>query len=509
MEKSFKKNRIADMLIIAIIAILFAAIIFFNFSKNQKEKSQSIKSVEDAAKSTIAVLTGSSAEQLARNLFKEAEIKTYNLNSDAMYAVEIGNEKYGMALKFAVDDYNKKRDNALMLVGDSLRDAETGIFFARSEKNKKILPQFNEFLADIKANDEFKKIDDRWFGDEEDIITFDFESLDDTNGTIVFAIDATYPPYAYVYNNSFVGFDVELVYRFCEKYRYGLDVRAVDFSGMLPGIKSGMFDIGGGGNTITEERKKSVDFSDPIKANQMFLYTKNDNKKESFSDLIFKIKESIYITFVEENRYELFLKGLRTTIFMSFASIILGTILSFAICVLRLVSGSIVNKICDIYVSVLQGVPIVVLLLLFYYIIFKSNAIPAEYIAIVAFTLNFSAYVSEILMSAIRSIDVGQWEASYALGFGYIHTFLRFVFPQSLVSSIPVYKGEIISLIKSTAIVGYIAVQDLTKMSDIIRSRTFEPFVPIITVALMYYIFAFVITYILNRFVLKVDWKKR
>lgn len=510
MDKSIRKNNFIDFLIIAIIAILIIAITIFSFlSKKENENAKTIKSVEDASKSAIAVLTGSSAEQLARTLFKEAEIKTYNLNSDAMYAVEIGNEKYGMALKFAVDDYNRKRNNALMLVGDSLRDAESGIFFARSEKNKTILPKFNEFLAKIKSNGELKKIDDRWFGDDSDIVTFDFDALDSTNGVIIFAIDATYPPYCYVYNNSFVGFDVEVVYRFCEEYKYGLDVKAVDFSGMLPGIKSGKFDIGGGGNTITEERKKSVDFSDPLKSNQMFLYAKRDTENKVSLNPISGIKEAVKITFIDEDRYKLFLRGLETTIFMSFASIILGTILSFAICLLRLIGGPLTNKICDAYVSILQGIPIVVLLLLFYYTLFKSNALPAEYVAIVAFTLNFSAYVSEILITSIRSVDVGQWEAAYALGFGYMHTFLRFIFPQSLVSAIPVYKGEIISLIKSTAIVGYIAVQDLTKMSDIVRSRTFEPFIPIIAVAIIYYIFALIVANVLNKFVMKVDWKTR
>ena len=148
------------------------------------------------------------------------------------------------------------------------------------------------------------------------------------------------------------------------------------------------------------------------------------------------------------------------------------------------------------------------LLLLFYYTVFKSNALPAEYVAIFVFTLNFSAYVSQIMITAIRGIDVGQWEAASALGFGYLHTFIKFIFPQSLVSIIPVYKGEVISLIKSTAIVGYIAVQDLTKMSDIVRSRTFEPFIPIISVAIVYYVFAFIVSKVLNYFVMKVDWKK-
>ena len=504
-NKQNKRIKMIDTItLIVIFSILF--ILLFNVF-NKKNKVSEIKSSEDAAHSTIAVLTGSNAENLANIMFPEANIMTFNLNSDALYAVEIGNAKYGMALSFAINDYNKNRNNALSTVGEPLQYSETGIFFARNVKNKKVLPEFNEFITKISQNGELKEIDDRWFNIDTEIKNFDFDSLDNTNGTLIFAIDSAYPPFSYVYNNSVVGFDVEVVYQFCKEYKYGLDIKQVDFNGMLSGIKSGKFDIGGGGNTITEERKKSVDFSLPLKKNQMCLYTSND-KLETSVKLIDNIKESFYKTFIVESRYKLFLDGLKATLFMSISSIIIGTLLSFIICVLRLTGSKLLNKIYDVYVSILQGVPILVVLLLFYYTVFRSTDIRGEYVAVIAFVLNFSAYVSQIMITSIKNIDINQWESAFALGFGYFETFFRFIFKQSLVSIIPVYRGEVISLIKSTSIVGYIAVQDLTKMSDIIRSRTFEPFIPILTIALVYYMFSFIISNVLNSLLNKIDWKK-
>lgn len=504
-----KKIRRTDLLTITIIIVIAIALFLHLFLKPAEKKDDIVvKSLEDVKTSEIAVLTGSNAENVARETFPDATLMTYNLNSDALYAVEIGNVKYGMALSFVIDDYNKKRGNVLEIVGEPVKESESGIFFARNEKNKTVLPQFNEFLNKIKENGELKKIDARWFDVDGEIINLDYDSLNGENGTLIFAVDAAYPPFTYVYNNEVVGYDAEVVYRFCQEYNYALDVRPVDFNGMLTGIKSGKFDIGGGGNAITEERKKSVDFSDPLKKNKMCVYTAA-GKTEASLNFMEGLKDTFYKTFIQEDRYKLFLEGLKATIFMSCISIILGTILSFVICLLRLTNSVVLNKICDAYVSILEGIPVLVILLLLYYIVFKSSSIPGEYIAIIAFTLNFSAYVSEIMITSIRGVDKGQWEAAYALGFSYWVTFLKFIFKQSLVSIIPVYKGEIISLIKSTSIVGYIAVQDLTKMSDIVRSRTFEPFVPILTIALIYYIFSFLASNILNYILLKVKWEKK
>ena len=124
------------------------------------------------------------------------------------------------------------------------------------------------------------------------------------------------------------------------------------------------------------------------------------------------------------------------------------------------------------------------------------------WVAVIGFSLNFAAYTSETLRSGIESIDAGQREAALALGFSENQSFFRFIFPQAAVRQMPVYRGEIISLLKNTSVVGYIAIQDLTKMSDIIRSRTYEAFFPLIVTAVIYFILAFIISVVLN-FVLK------
>ena len=147
--------------------------------------------------------------------------------------------------------------------------------------------------------------------------------------------------------------------------------------------------------------------------------------------------------------------------------------------------------------------------MILYYVIFGKSGIAAMWVAVIGFSLNFGAYVSEILRSGIDSIDGGQREAALALGYSENQAFFRFIFPQAAVRQLGVYRGEIISLLKNTSIVGYIAIQDLTKMSDIIRSRTYEAFFPLIVTAVIYFLLAWIIPLILKFILKQIDPRSR
>jgi polar amino acid transport system substrate-binding protein len=146
-----------------------------------------------------------------------------------------------------------------------------------------------------------------------------------------------------------------------------------------------------------------------------------------------------------------------------------------------------------VYISIVRGTPVLVLLMLIFYVVFASIDISPALVAVIAFGMNFGAYVSEIFRSGIEGIDPGQSEAGIAMGFSRVQAFLYVVLPQTVRRILPVYKGEFISLVKMTSIVGYIAVQDLTKASDIVRSRTFDAFFPLIMVAILYFAISWVL----------------
>lgn len=193
-------------------------------------------------------------------------------------------------------------------------------------------------------------------------------------------------------------------------------------------------------------------------------------------------------TVIDEKRYVLFIKGFKNTLLISFLSIILGTILGFIIFLLKRVKLSILTVASTVLVKFIQGVPITVLLLTFYFGIFGKVNIDPILVAIFAFSIYFSAYVSEIFKGVYASINRAQITSAYALGFTRLQTLRYIIGPQALSYMIPVYKNESVSLIKSTSIAGYISIMELTKASDIIRNRTYEAFFPLIFTALIYFI---------------------
>jgi len=153
-----------------------------------------------------------------------------------------------------------------------------------------------------------------------------------------------------------------------------------------------------------------------------------------------------------------------------------------------------------VFIGIVRGTPLLVLLMLIFYVVFASVNVDPLVVAIIAFGLNFAAYSAEIFRGGVESIDRGQTEAGLSMGFGRVATFVHIVLPQTVRRILPVYRGEFISLVKMTSIVGYIAVQDLTKASDIIRSRTFDAFFPLVLVAVLYFLIAWVLMLVLDHF---------
>ena len=169
----------------------------------------------------------------------------------------------------------------------------------------------------------------------------------------------------------------------------------------------------------------------------------------------------------------------------------IGVLLGFLIAIVRTTHDKtgklkILNAICKVYLTVIRGTPVVVQLMIIYFIIFGSVDISKVVVAIVAFGINSGAYVAEIFRSGIMSIDNGQFEAGRSLGFNYAQTMMYIVMPQAFKNVLPTLCNEFISLLKETSVSGYIALQDLTKGGDIIRSRTYDAFMPLIAVALIY-----------------------
>ncbi|MCR5735961.1 MAG: amino acid ABC transporter permease [Lachnospiraceae bacterium] len=195
--------------------------------------------------------------------------------------------------------------------------------------------------------------------------------------------------------------------------------------------------------------------------------------------------------FIEKNRYQYILDGLVNTLIMTACAVIIGIIIGFIIAIIRSNHDKtgrlkVLNFICNLYLTVIRGTPMVLQLLITYFVIFASVNVSKMLVAIIAFGINSGAYVAEIIRGGIMSIDNGQFEAGRSLGFSYHQTMVYFILPQALKNVLPALGNEFVVLLKETSVAGYIAMQDLTKGADIIRSQTYSAFMPLVMAALIY-----------------------
>ncbi len=226
------------------------------------------------------------------------------------------------------------------------------------------------------------------------------------------------------------------------------------------------------------------------------------------------MKESFIKNFITDDRWLDLLKGLGTTLLITFFSLIIGIVIGFLVAAVRSTHdtnlagrkcrsfGDVIlkigNTICNLYLTVIRGTPVVVQLMIIYFIILASvrNGI---YAAIIAFGINSGAYVAEIVRSGIMSIDKGQMEAGRSLGFNYMQTMWHFVFPQAFKNILPALGNEFIVLLKETSVAGYVGLQDITFVGNLIRSRTYEAFFPLITVAIIYLVIVIILSHFLKK----------
>ena len=218
-----------------------------------------------------------------------------------------------------------------------------------------------------------------------------------------------------------------------------------------------------------------------------------------------ELKAQFILNFITDDRWMSLLRGLVVTLKVTFFAVILGFVLGFSVAIVRDVYENtkklkVLNFLCNVYLTVIRGTPVVVQLLIIYFVIFSSIKIDKSIAAVLAFGINSGAYQAEIFRSGINSIPKGQMEAGRSLGFSYRQTMVNIIMPQAIKNVLPTLGNEFIVLMKETSVAGYIALEDLTKAGDIIRSRTYSAMMPFLAVALLYLIMVMFFSRLLKMF---------
>ena len=447
------------------------------------------RSVDELAGKRVGVITGTIHDSLAAKRLPTAQIVYFNTIADMLDALKAGKID-AMVRPQSGALFISYEDKSITWLDEHLTDADVSFAFPKTEDGAALRERFSVYIRELRESGELETLREKWFGEDESVKTMlDISALPATNGMLRLAATGTQMPFNYVRDNVIVGFEIELAARFCEENGFALQVEQMNFDGVLASVQAGKCDFACACLAVTEERKESVDFSEPHFAESVVFVVLDSTagKQESFLD---GVRASFEKTFIRENRWKLFLEGIGTTLLITVLSIILGTALGFGVFMLCRNGNPVANTITRFFVWLVQGMPVVVLLMILYYIIFGKVDIAGTWVSVIAFSLTFGASVYGMLLSGTSALDRGQTEAAYALGFSDRRAFFTIILPQAALHFMPSYKAEVVALIKATAIVGYIAVQDLTKMGDIVRSRTYEAFFPLIAVAVIYFVLA-------------------
>ena len=461
---------------------------------------------------TIGILSGSSFDPLTKERFPNAERQYYSLVPDMILAVEQGK----------IDGYLSEttyltaaiwEGAEIEAVGEVIDRTNAGYIFQKNE-NTVVREQLDTFIRNAKETGFLAELQDKWIGKAEPAEVFHNDSLTGENGTLKVAVSPDLKPLCYVKDGEIVGYEIEVLQHFAKEYGYKLEFATMTFDGILPGVVSGKYDIGAGGMTITAERAKSVDFSESYLTVDVVMVVKAGPEVTAQAGRMDELKEDFEKTFIREDRWKMIAEGIGITMLISICSAIAGTLLGFGLYMMSRAEAkpvqTVAKAVAKVYSRIVAGTPVVVILMILFYVVFGNfRDISGILVAIIGFTLTFGAFVYDHMTVSVGSIDRGQTEAAYALGYTRNQTFFRIIFPQAMTIFMPSYCGQAVELIKATAVVGYIAVNDLTKMGDIIRSNTYEAFFPLIATAVIYFILTWIAALLLNRVKRKFEPKRR
>jgi len=473
-----------------------------------------LNTLDDISDKKVGIFTGTVHDAFMEKKFPQARVARFESTADMIMSLKSGKIDVAM-FDLITAGLVLKRNPDLGMLTDKVLDMPLGVGF--NKQNKDLLNEFNTYLKEIRQDGTYEKMHERWFVNDAEQAEMPEFINSDSDKELTVGVSVEDLPYVAVMNGKHVGFDIEMVQTFAARRKYKLEIVNIEFPALVAALSSGKVDMITDGIAISEERAEQINFSDSyaifrtavIAPKKRLAKFKNEVHEEVQRTFLESVSNSFVNNIIREKRYLMILRGLSVTIIISILAAITGTLLGGLICFMRMSKNKAMRIFASYYIALIRGTPVLVLLMIIYYVVFASVNISPVIVAVIAFGINFAAYVSEMFRTSVESIDKGQHEAGIASGFTKVQTFIHIIMPQALQRVLPVYKGEFISLVKMTSIVGYIAVEDLTKASDIIRSRTFDAFFPLIMAAVIYILIAWLLTLILDYIEINVDPKKR
>lgn len=504
-----RKNRKAAALslIAAACILLGSAVPAFAAEENEGPQAKNgITTIEQLDDRTIGVQTGVLYEDEIKDEIEGEEWLYYKMPNDMIEALKAN--KIDAYLIEEVGFYAQRYEHPeLMRMEEKAGQSEFAVIVGNNDRQDLLFQQIQEFIDEKEADGWLPQLYDYWVvnWDPNSCVIEDIPVTTGENGTVSIAIEGGYEPFSFESNGGFSGYDVEFMMNFCAAYGYDWDFRAMEFDAIAPGCISGKYDFGM--NIVVDEERAEVSvLSDPYYTCDLVFVV--EAEYEDDMGFLERLEYRFFKTFIKDSRWRLFAEGVGNTMLITLTSVILGTVLGFAAYMACRHGNRLANGIMDVFDWFFEGIPIVVFLMLLAFVVFRDTK-NMNLVAIIGFTLIFGCGMYDMLRVGCDAVPQGQTEASLALGYSDTQSFFHIILPQASKHFMPIYKNDVISLLKETSVVGYIAAMDLTKMGDIVRSRTYEAFFTLIAVAAIYFLLEGVLLAIMNRIERNINTKGR
>ena len=474
-NRTFAQQMIAGIILLAISCSC----------SGNKQKSIELNSEADLSGLTLSTAVGNYYEH---KFSKRSDVKVFAAatQADALHAI-----RQGLADVFVADDIEipertlKSLGLKVAFYGEDLFE----VAYCVKKGNTELAGQFNTFLASIPIKD----VIEHWTKDGPEVPD-SYAGHSENPQPLRCAVVSSLDPVCYVgEGGKWMGVTPDLLTRFANYLGRPIEIMLQDLGGALTAVQAGQVDMVGGNIFITEERKTFMDFTDPYYLCHPVFVVADHGKRAHIG-----LGERFRMNLIKENRWKLITNGLLETIKITVLAILIGTVLGIGVCAALRSRRRWISSAAGLYGSFIQGTPTLVLLLIMFYVVLASYGLSASSVAIITFAFSFASSAGNIFNSSISTVPVGQTEAGLSLGFTPYKTFTGIVLPQALRRGLPLYAGECVKLLQSTSIVGYIAIQDLTRASDLIRSRTFDALIPLLIITIIYFVLAWLIRKLLN-----------
>lgn len=507
MKSQKEKNTFIRRRSLLFLAGLVFAVLLSGGCGRKDSRITSIEQLKEPGR-VITVCDGTPEEDYVRRDFPNAKIQPFQDMIAAYTAVKNGKADACIHSRNEMQTAIKNGFGGVHLLEETYCQNTIAVGISKLSPIPDLKEKIDSFLKGLSEKGILNDMYDRWVNKAEETMP-EIPKPENPKGTLRVGTTGTIMPYSYYIGERLAGYDIELATRFAAWMGMNLEFKIYSFAGIISAAQTNEIDCIMSNFYYTEEHEEAITFSRPVFYETVTVMVRDADSAGAGGSFWSSVAASFEKTFIRESRWKLLLQGTGTTLLITVLSIFLGTLLGFFVYMLCRTGNPFTNTLTRFFVWLIQGMPVVVFLMILYYIIFGNVNISGTIVSVIGFTLIFGASVFSMLKTGIGALSEGQKEAAYSLGFSDRKTFYLIMLPQAIPHITAPFTEQITQLIKVTAIVGYIAVQDLTKMGDIIRNRTYEAFFPLVTVAIIYFLIAWIMTFLARRIGSRIDTRKR